>query len=333
MASEIRAVCIALTLVCGGSAGALETDQYWAWSRPLKDSGPALNAKFDTELDSVLAEVNRKGANRFTCDDVAGRLVQRFRLFLMHPLEVWATNSPLVDRAPASGEEDAYARTHLYHDTGFWDPALWLPPSPTIEVAGVRFGTDKLSHFVSEGWMYYRWYRAARESGRSIEDAEYDAIGRGIHWEMSILGMTSSGILSPADLEANDGGLRYFRDLCEGETPALSRSDGKWIATRPTAFERYVSPAWDESWNPPVYRAFRWERVLPILTRYCGDLDDPMVQERRRRYAQRRAVSPTDAVLRGWIEAGRLADPRFFSIDAVCGGAAGERGASVPPKK
>lgn len=310
----------AAVLAVAAPARALETDQYWAWSRPLKDSGAALNAKFDAELDAVLEEVNRRGAQRFSCDDVAGRLVQRFRLFLMHPLEVWATNSPLVDRAPASGEEDEYARTHLYHGTGFWDPALWLPPSPTIEVAGVRFGTDKLSHFVSEGWMYYRWYRAAREDGRSIEDAEYDAIGRGIHWEMSVLGMTSSGILSPADLEANDGGLRYFRDLCEGESPALVRSDGKWIATRPTAFERYVSPAWDESWNPPVYRAFRWERVAPILSRYCGELDDPRVRERRRRYAAWGRATPTSAVLQNWVAAGRLADPRFFSIESVCTG-------------
>ncbi len=40
-----------------------------------------------------------------------------------------------------------------------------MPYTPTIEVAGVRFGTDKLAHLVSSGWTYYGEYRKGLKKG------------------------------------------------------------------------------------------------------------------------------------------------------------------------
>ena len=48
---------------------------------------------------------------------------------------------------------------------------LYVVPA-TIELAGVRIGTDKLAHFFSEGALYYRFYRSALEDGLSEEAAE-----------------------------------------------------------------------------------------------------------------------------------------------------------------
>jgi hypothetical protein len=153
----------------------------------------------------------------------------------------------------------------------------------------------------------------------SREEAELHAIDRGILTERTILGMGASGVLSLADLEANYEGMRFLRSLCEGDTPLLvTEADAGWRLRGPFDFRAWVTPEWDESYQPCVYTKSRWKRVRPILVGYCPMLQDPGVQQQRRAYAARDRVTPTEERVRELVLEGKLPDPEQFSIEDSC---------------
>ena len=316
-------------------APAIETDQYYAWGRTLEDSTAVLNAKVNSEILLVLDEVNAKASwPALDCFDVAKRIHNHFRLFILHDVELWANNTSLIDRVPATPDEELlFRKRYLYRSANPLDVGTWMPPSPTIEVAGVRIGTDKLTHFFSEGWMSYGWYRSGVAKGLSPGEAELRAIDRGILLERSILGMAASGVFSPADLEANYQGMRFFIGLCEADSPALEQGQEGWRLSRPFDLRDHVSPEWDESWQPCVYAKRRWKKVEQVLRGYCSRLHDPAVERRQEEYARRDRQTVTEARVRELVRRGKLADPQGFSIGRVCAGnaePAGRTGSGDP---
>ena len=77
-----------------------------------------------------------------SCHQVTKRILPRFKWFIFHDIEVWAANTPLVHRIPANREEELeFAEHYLYRITHIFDPGTKVPPSPTIELNGVRVGT------------------------------------------------------------------------------------------------------------------------------------------------------------------------------------------------
>ncbi|HKQ60843.1 MAG TPA: hypothetical protein VJS92_06110 [Candidatus Polarisedimenticolaceae bacterium] len=307
-------------VLAAAPARAIETDQYYSWGRPLADSTEVLNAKVNAEILLALAAVNRRGDwNETSCDEVRRSLLPHFLFFMYHDLELWADHSSLVPRIPADAEETRdYRANYLYHAHGPLDLGTSLPPSPTVRVHGVRIGTDKLSHFFSEGWWYFISYRKALRRGASPEEATLRAIDKGLWVERTALGLFVSGVLSLADLEANEQGLDFFRGLCEGPEPMLRREAAGWRLATPFDWRRYVTPAWDESYRPSLFLKSRWKKVRPVLERYCAKLSDPEVVREREEYARRPTSSLTAEQVRRRVAAGQLPDPQQFSIERVC---------------
>jgi hypothetical protein len=313
-------VVLLLGAVSSGPARALESDQYYAWGRDLADATDVLNAKVRLEIDLALEEINsKKSWQRMDCHKVVKRVVPRFTEFIFQDIELWATNSALVPRIPATPEEELeFREKYIYRNTHALDVGTKVPPSPTIEINGVRMGTDKLSHFFSEGWWYYKWYRKYRKSGLSVEDAEHRVIRRGIWWERTILGLIASGVFSVGDLEANFQGLRFMASMCDADSPALRKTDDGWRYTATFDFRNYVTPEWDESYQPPVFGKSRWNKVRPAVIEYCPMLHDPLVTLRRREYGRRDTVTATELEVQKLVDAGKLADPRKFSLESNC---------------
>jgi len=299
---------------------AIETDQFYAWGRPLADATDMVNAKFNLEIDRVLAEINAKPSwRRQSCAKVRKAIVGHFRLLIFHDLELWTNNTGLVERIPATAEEELeYRKRYLYHNRRKVDFVTMVPPSPTIELNGVRTGTDKLTHFLSQGWWYYGWYSKALRKGMTNEQAERKAIDKGIFTERTILGKASSGVLSIPDLEANYRGMRFLVEMCEGEAPYLQRGETGWRFDRPFDFRDYVTPEWDESYIPSIFTKRRWKRVQPVLVQYCPQLAGSFVQERWTDYRARDVETVTERRIRELVEAGKLPDPESFSIDRLC---------------
>ncbi len=307
-----------VSVVIAGSSSALETDQYWAWGRPLADSTDAVNAKFNLELERAIASFPDHRSPE-SCRQVAIAYRKRMRFLLMHEIQVWAWNSVWVARVPeGGGEQRDYRRTNLYSRHPLIDPGTWMPFTPTIEVAGVRMGTDKISHFVSSGWTYYSEYTKAVEKGETREEAERIAVRRGLVEESLILGGMTSGVQAIADLEASYGGMRFYVDLCDTEDPILRLEEDGWVVSRPIDLRAYVTPRWDESYQPPVYSKGRWRKVRPVLEGYCDRLADQQVVAMRRTYRRRDRGSVVAELVAERVAAGKLEDPAGFGIEAVC---------------
>ncbi len=307
-------------LLVASSTAAFETDQYSAWGRELSDATDALNAKVNLEIERVLDHANANEHGRqLGCHQMVKRILPRFRQFIFQDIELWTTNTTLVDRIPRTPEEElAFRKEYLYRITGPLDLGTKVPPSPTIEINGIRFGTDKLSHFFSEGWWYYKWYRKARDRGLAPDESEQHALRRGIFPEKTILGLLASGVFSLGDLEANFQGMRFLVGLCKEDSPRLFKTDRGWTMRRPFDFRNYVTPEWDESYHPSVFSKRRWKKVRPVLTEYCARYEHPQVVKRRAHYAEIDRVTPTERLIDELVGGGRLSDPRRFSIEANC---------------
>jgi len=311
---------ILLALIAAVPIGAAETDQYYAWSRPPADSTRAMNAKVALELELALQKVNGRASwERRDCRSVIRHIMPQFSEFIYKNIGLWARNAPMVDTFPSSAEEEKrYRKGSIYQDHWFTDLSKAIPMSPTVTVAGIQIGTDKLAHFFSEGRMYYRSYSKAIRSGKSHEDAIRHAVDNGMALERTIFGLTSTGVLSVGDLEANHRGLQFYTELCNGDDPYFERTEAGWRLRRTFDFRNYVTPEWDESYQPSIFTPRRWKRVRPMVLRYCGQLNDPAVREQREWYASRDRVTFTEERLQIRVEAGKLTEPARYSIEAVC---------------
>lgn len=318
------AACAGVAILAGqltaAPVSALETDQYYAWGRPLADSGDALNAKVNLELEAALAEVNAVDAGRGTqCREILDVVKARYTMFIFQRIELWAARTEVLARIPATPDEEfAYRQNWIYRDLAWYDLARSVPPSPTLEIDGIRFGTDKISHFFSEGHWYYKWYESALEGGASREAAEELAVRRGIQLETTVLGGFISGVMSVGDLEANYQGLLFYESLCDGEQPLLVHTETGWALREPFDLRPHLSPEWDESYAPNVVRPGRWDRVRGAILSHCPMLLDPSVVALRRYYATRDVETFSERIVREMVAAGTLADPAHFGLDYLC---------------
>ena len=188
----------------------------------------------------------------------------------------------------------------------------------------IRLGTDKLAHFFSAGWWYYNWWRK-EGSGQNGEALEQQLAQAGYQLEKWIHGMFLTGVVSPADMEANQQGFQFYYRLCHGDQPYLSRVDGEWTFSAEYSIADYVSPAWDESWNPNIYGRHRWKGIRKTMVGYCPLLDDPWVQEQRALYRTMEVPSPINQAIRELVDTGKLDDPMLFDITTVCAAETPER--------
>lgn len=316
--SKRKVIVLLGILISSAYAGALETDQYWAWGRELADSTEAVNARFNIELERAIASFPDDHAPE-SCRQIAVAYRKRMRFLLLHEIQIWAWNSQWVDRIPNGGDEQReYRRTNLYSNHPPIDTGTWMPFTPTIKVAGVRFGTDKLAHLVSSGWTYYGEYQEGIEKGQTPEEAERRAVQRGLIEESLILGKLASGVLAIPDIESSYAGMHFYIDLCDAEDPIVTRQEIGWTVSRPVDLRHYVTPRWDESFQPPVYTKGRWRKVRPVLEGYCDRLDDPQVVEMRRRYREIDRPSMVGELVAERVAEGKLDDPADYGIEAVC---------------
>lgn len=331
MSLRRAAAVVALTVLAAGRAEALETDQYYAWGLPLEDATAALNAKINYEIGRALATATeRSRPEPASCRDITRAFRKRNDFFILQPLEAWVTHSSLVPRLPAAPEDLLdFRHEDIYGGFGPLDIGRWVPDSPTVEVDGVRFGTDKISHFFSSGWRYRARYLDARERGLGEEEAEEAAIRWGVLEESTSLGLLVDGVFSRGDLEANLGGMRFYLDLCAGPDPLLTHGLDGWQVRRPFDWREYVTPGWDESYNVSIYSRSRWSKVRPRLAQHCGRQDDPWTLEQKARYEAAHQPSPTEAVVREFVRDGKLPDPSSYTLEAICPPESGE---TSPPR-
>lgn len=295
---------------------ALETDQFYAWGRPIDDSTEYLNAWVHLVIQSTL-DAREPGALP-DCESAVKEVQKNLQHSIYQPIELWIISSDLVDRVPRGLEANRdYRSKYLLSKTYLFDYSRWLNPSPTVQVNEIRFGSDKLAHFFSEGWWYYKHWRKNRGK-YSADQMQRSMFEYGVSLERGIHGFRMTGVFSPGDLEANYQGFVFYRQFCHAEEPLLYQQSGRWHFSERFDLRDYVHPGWDESWNPNVYSKQRWKGIRTTMSGYCPMLNSDWVNQQRTLYTGLDTQTPTQELIRELVAAGELPDPRIFDITSVC---------------
>lgn len=301
-------------------ARAAETDQYYAWLYPVPDSTDALTRAVNLSFETALSRVNRRGdADALSCFEVAREMTAPF-FSTGYWFFVGSMKHLGFSYAPASNTEyrERYRPVSVYRYAPTWLLGLIVPLDPTLRIDGVNLGTDKLGHFFPNGQRYYERFREEKGRGRSDQQAIESAVRFGVEQEKGILGGLASGIFSFADLEANYQGLRFFRALCDGDRPLLTRDEEGWRLLAPFDFRAYVNPCWDETFNNNAYFGGLWPSVKQGLERYCRVRARPEVTRLVESYARRGCRSESVRLLASLRARGEVPDARRYSLDAAC---------------
>lgn len=276
-----------------------ETDQYILGHGSLEDAVEVLNEQVNEALAEIADEWQGLPDQAKFAREVYVRLGGRH--WVDH-LERWAIRSPAVDKA-LDGR-----RRSVYRGLPFWSTRanFFFGVGPTIKVHGVNLGTDKIGHFLSQGWKYHR---------RHLRGAPVERVVRlGVRNEGGYFGSLTTGTFSNADLVANFEGYLFYRSLFEGDVipgkPSIVAWE-PWSARiqRRFDFRDHVNDYWNEAQNPNRYDSLLRNPMLNRLRELC-----PEYELRPDRY-----VSAHDDELRLRYELLGLRDGRIFRLDLVCG--------------
>jgi len=308
---------MAIALVSGMQAHALETDQFLLWGVELDDSTEAINAFLNSEMDVFLAKANASPRRYRTAERVAlGYYKHLFNNMLYTRTKKWLRESDEIDRFPDNSiTMNEYQEMSVYRNRTF---PFFLRLGRTIRVGDVYFGIDKFGHLFGFGRRYFRNYLRLVKAGHSSEDAMERTVLWGITQEQGFVGLLIDGIFSYADLEANFQGFLLLRDLSQGENPLLINDSEGWRLRQPIDLREYVTPDFDESFNTNSYRLLRKHYVHRVyLEAYCDKRWTPEVQTRFERYSHYEP-SFSRQVIDTYLSNRRENVQKLQSIEAVC---------------
>jgi hypothetical protein len=144
-------------------------------------------------------------------------------------------------------------------------PTDYFTISPTVNMFGVYFGTDKIAHFFQQGYTCYRIYDRALAQGLTKFEAEKKAVRWGRMTENTYYGTLVGGVFSNGDLYANYAGMRFYQGLAKPikigdvERPAtLVLEDGVWTFNekadaKELLLKPFISDHLNEALNPSIF--------------------------------------------------------------------------------
>lgn len=177
---------------------------------------------------------------------------------LLSPIEDWAKASADVQRYHLSFR-GVFGGAVDYDDMYM---AWYIGLSPTIRLAGVLVGLDKISHFFGQGWQYYQHDRVlAREQKALGQAARHDLVRKlGHDLEIRHLGFMNGGVYSYGDLAANWQGFVFYRRLIGTgrESHVIRTAPGRYALGTPFTFRDYVTDEFDEVLAPSLLSSERF---------------------------------------------------------------------------
>ncbi len=297
MARRAVAGMAGIAALCAGAlAMAYETDPYTNRHIDIADSLRVLDVKVNATLDEIAAKWSR-GEDEWAFVTAVYRRLGG--LHWVDKLERWAMNNAEVEKLPISRRESLIRDFPLRTSR----VASLFGFGPTIKVAGVHLGTDKIGHFFSQGRKFYRRYRRLGDEARAAR--------RSVTTEAGLFGQFTTGVFSNADLVANYEGYLFYRglfhDAVVGGKPALFYwRHGRPLRRRWFTWADHVNAFWDEALNPNDYARALLPHVTARLLRLCED---------HARRPERYRVDDAEALRARYRHAG-LRDNRWLCPDA-----------------
>ena len=288
---------------------AFETDQYDLPPAPLADIGNEVSEHVEHKLHRAVAKINAEISIRQTCVsgyadggpgsgcDSLQTEVSKLAYLRTGDAVVEAAFAELGAGVPPFTSMGTWMDTHHFqgqparYRTSYLKsifvlvPPIALTISPTVNMYGSEFGTDKIAHLFQQGYTYYKISHRALAEGATPEEAAAKAVRWGQKSERTFFGTLVAGVYSNGDLAANYVGLRFYERLTQtitigGSTyPAvLLLKDGLWIFNdgvnvKNDLLKPFISDHLNEALNPSVFTknlGMRWYLRRVVRNRSCA---------------------------------------------------------------
>ena len=249
---------------------ALETDDFYSFTKPLPDSRSAINGYINNIIDKHVLWANEKKSGT-SCDKMTFRVASYFLSRFRGPVNFLEKRGLLYP--------DTDSREEIHQETIYRDISILKSQSRHIRIGHVIFGEDKFEHFFGMGFLHYVKYRGTFKKllrkGFSKEQARREAIKKSlpfsIYSENTFVGLWPSGIFSFADIEANIASIPFYDEICR-ENPILKKKGKIWLRVRDFDFVDYLHPFWNEAINMNYYAPKVWPEIKPYLLEYCDKM-------------------------------------------------------------
>lgn len=299
-------VLLAALLLPQGSVYAFETDQYNLPPQPLADISTEVSEHVEARLREAVEKVNAEIVVRQKClvassDDGKGKgcgppTAEQFRLEYLRSEDAIARAAfdQLGGGVPPFTSMGTWMDWHHFlaqparYRTRYWksifilNPVIALTISPTVNLYGSEFGTDKIAHVFQQGYTYYKIYRRALGEGATPVEAADKAVRWGQKSERTFYGTLVAGVYSNGDLASNYAGLKFYEGLTKpikiGDSTraaVLEIKDGVWKfneQVRDLLLKPFISDHLNEALNPSIFTknlGWRWYIRRAVKKRSC----------------------------------------------------------------
>jgi hypothetical protein len=340
-------LCSAL-LLCPIAGLAFETDQFNLPPEPLADIGSEISNYIEANVREAVASVNGDIGKSLAClenpgkDKTCGsRESEQVRLAKLRSDEAIVNEvyKRLGDGTIFRSKFGKWFNSHDFqmtpskYKTDYLDsiyvalPANYWTISPTIDLYGVQFGTDKLEHFFQQGYRYHQIERDAAAKGEEPAKAGEKAVKWGQKTERTFYGLLVSGVYSNADLYANYAGMKFYDGLTRpvnigsSTRPALIvQNDGRWnineeISLSDNLLKPFITEHLNEALNPSGYAFTIFASVKQVVRKNA-------CPEWRKQYPDLTAdaLDRKASELELWNEQdyGNMEKGRFVRLSEVC---------------
>ena len=294
----VRATVVLVLNFCV-DAWAYESDQYMNRTQIVAEAIEMMDKQVNQAIDVVLNRkpplVTKQTIARGIWREVGG-------IYWADKIERWAAKSPHVDKY------DQTRRKSIYQSMPIWATRVnfVFGVGRSFKLNGNMVGSDKLGHFFSQGYKYYR--RELRG------ESEEKLLAKGVFAERWLFGQLTTGVYSNADLVANyEGWLFYqslFADDVTGAKPAILRLKGdKYVKQRPFTWADHVNAYWDEALNPSFNVASLNKRLRKSILALCPEA---------RQAPEHYVVTDDEGLWQRYQHIG-LKDNRENQFEAICG--------------
>jgi hypothetical protein len=346
-------VLLAALLAPQRSISAFETDQYNLPPQPLADIGNEVSEHVEQKVRGAVDKVNAEIVILRNClateradrrpkgCDSANSSTSRLEYLrsedgisrevfeqLGSGVPPFTSMGTWMDSHNFVGQPARY-RTSYRESIFILNPVIALTISPTVNLYGSEFGTDKIAHIFQQGYTYYKTYRSALKKGATPEEARLRAVRWGQKSERTFYGTLVAGVYSNGDLSANYAGLKFYEGLTHpvrigvGTRPALLElQDGFWKLSdnpniREVLLKPFVSDHFSEALNPSIFtRNLGWHAYIrwSVRKRSCEQWLD------RYRGLSREGLEERSRALQLWFgeDYGFTDSDHFITIANTC---------------
>ncbi|KTC85073.1 hypothetical protein [Legionella brunensis] len=285
MAFARRIIWIAMLLLSVGGiheAQAEETDQFTLPPVPLVDIGPTVSRRLFETLENAMTQTNleiqallpRAQKSQIATSQLARRRTDAYIIDLIYRQTGVGLPESTFERWVHWSRFPKELQPMRYTPIWPWKTVYWLVISqfpgtlfflsPTINMYGHYFGTDKIGHFFQQGKGYYKMYMRQLARGKSAEQAHAAIIAHGQRQEDGFFGTLINGIFSNADLSANYAGWKFYMNIAHevqiGDqklSPIIVLEGNQWKFAKnidkDNLLRPYINDNLNEAWNPSHY--------------------------------------------------------------------------------